>query len=73
MRMPISVTKRAVFSPLSVIVASAVLLACGKDAPRTQLRAEVAPEPTSVVYFGAEFGSAQAALKFESAAQPQAF
>ena len=73
MRMHISVTARAVSAPLIVVIASATLLACGKDAPQGQLRAQAAPEQISTVYFGTEYDSVQAALKSESTPQPQAF
>lgn len=73
MEMPTSATKRATLTPMIVVIASAMLLACGKDVPQSQLRAEAAQQPTNLVYFGAEYDSVEAALKSESTPQPQAF
>jgi len=73
MRMHISVIERAVSTPMIVVIASAALLACGKDAPQAQVRAQAAPEQVSTVYFGTEYASVQGALKSESVPQPQGF
>jgi len=73
MRMSVSFTKQATLAPVIALIASAMLAACSEPAPPSQLQALGAPEPTSQVYFGAEYGPVQAALTTEPAAQPQAF
>ena len=71
MRKPLSNIARTVSAHVIAVFAASALVGCGGNASRGQLLAEAAIEPTSQVYFGAEYAPVQASLKSESAQQPQ--
>jgi hypothetical protein len=71
MRKPFLNIARTVSAHVVAVFAASAMVGCGEHVSREQLHAEATIEPTSQVYFGAEYAPIQAALKSESAQQPQ--